>query len=454
MTGAAATEIGGCTTASAFKYMQNKCHAKQGDIEDFADTRMNIIDEISFADYKNTLTKISRNLQQFTPESTSVYGSIAMVFLGDFCQLEAISKDCIYKHADGYLWGNALNCMVELKGTHRYAACPFLKEIIPHMREHGLSEKHRKLLQTRIINHKSVKMPDPATTRFATFDNITRSQINADVFKSYLETYHKDCVKENICLTAIVIKAEASWHSGKKPLSFGQRKKLFEEISEADTEIAGRGNTRCDPLLCLYDGCNLMGNANTDVENGIANGTTCTFKKIVLKQGTSPHPIRMHGYWVYAISANDVEHMELNFQDSSRFVGTFRVRPKTILYKVNFPTSKESQETGAPESVQLNMYLQQFPVVVNHATTVHKLQGKTLDRLVIAQWHAQKNWAYVAISRVRTLSGLYMTGAIKANIDFCPQPEYLSMMEDLRKRILALPEELQDLKARLFNLVP
>jgi hypothetical protein len=446
LTGAAATEIGGTTTASTFNYMKKKCHATAEEIEDFADTRMNIIDEISFADYKNVLTKISKNLQQYTPQSTSVYGSIAMVFLGDFCQLEWISKDCIYKHADGYLWGNALNCMVELKGTHRYAGCPFLKVIIPQMREHGLTDEHRDILHTRLINQNGITMPDPATTRFATFDNKTRCQINADVFKSYLQTYHKDCGSQTICRTAIVIKANAEWGNG-KPLSFGARKKLFEEVSEAD--ITTDRNTRCDPLLCLYDGCNMMGTTNTDVENGIANGTTCTFKKVVLLQGKSPHPIRMYGYWVYAISVNDVEYMELNFQDSSRFVGRFRVRPKRMLYTVNIPTSKDSREQGAPRTVENKMHLTQFPVVINHATTVHKLQGKTMDRLVIAQWSAHKNWAYVAISRVRTLAGLYLTKPIKDNIDFCPIPEYLEMMAYFRKQFLALPEDVRELKLKL-----
>ena len=49
MTGCAAMEIGGETTARVFKYLQKNDHATQADLEDFADTRMNIIDEISFA---------------------------------------------------------------------------------------------------------------------------------------------------------------------------------------------------------------------------------------------------------------------------------------------------------------------------------------------------------------------------------------------------------------------
>ena len=438
MTGAAATEIGGTTTASEFGYMRKNSHATQADIEDFADTRMNIIDEISFADYRNVLTKTSHNLQLFTNENEFVYGSIAMVFLGDFCQLETISGDCIYKvgNADGYLWGGCLNCMVELKGTHRYAGCPILKQIIPHMREHGLSAEHRALLNTRVINKNGVKMPDPATTRYATYTNVKRCQINADVFKSYLEKNHKHCKIDDICPTAIVIKADAHWtHLNGRALSFAQRKRLFEECSEAN--IKNTRSKRCDPLLCLFDGCHLMGNVNSDVANGIANGTTCTLKHVVLKAGKRPHPIRMHDCWVNAVEVSDVKHMELNFHDSSQFVGRFRIIASKATYKVVFPV----MEQGRIVKMKTTMDLTQFPIVVNHATTGHKLQGKTLDRLVIAQWSEKKNWSYVAISRVRTLGGLYLKKAIPDGIDFSPPKEYLNMMSDLRARILANPTD-------------
>ena len=252
-------------------------------------------------------------------------------------------------------------------GKHRYAGCPILKMIIPNLREQGLSDKHRKILNSRLINRNSVQMPDPATTRFATYTNRMRATINADVFKSYLEKYHQNCNSDDICMTAIVIKAGAAWNCGGKNLTFGQRKTLFEQCSEADV-MTSRGS-RCDPLLCLFDGCHLMENANDDVENGIANGTTCTLKQVVLLPGKKPHAIQMHGYWVYAVSATDIDYMELNFQDSSRFVGKFRVRAKTLTYSVNYPCTA----VGKTGRVSCKMNLTQFPVVVNHATTVHKL---------------------------------------------------------------------------------
>ena len=65
VTGTAAVEIGGVTSASAFKYLRRRDHGSQTDIDNFKDTRMCIMDECSFANWK-ILPKISENLKSFT----------------------------------------------------------------------------------------------------------------------------------------------------------------------------------------------------------------------------------------------------------------------------------------------------------------------------------------------------------------------------------------------------
>ena len=52
--------------------------------------------------------------------------------------------------------------------------------------------------------------------------------------------------------------------------------------------------------------------------------------------------------------------------------------------------------------------LTQFPVVCANARTVHKLQGRSITDLVISAWDWSGNWAYVVLSRVRRLKGLYL----------------------------------------------
>jgi hypothetical protein len=433
MTGAAAMEIGGATTASEFNLMKDRSYATQEEIDDHKDTRLNIIDEISFAGYKRGLEKTSGFLQNATECTEFQYGRAAICFLGDFCQLETIDKDVIYKQPYGIYWEQALNCMVELKGTHRYKDCPDMQRIMPDMRQNGLSPADRKVLNSRVIDGDKVKVPNPDAIRKATFYNDKRCSLNMDVFQSYLSKNHAGCTQEDIVDTAIVIKSKANWGKSKVPLSFEQRKVLFENCSEAN--VVNSRSKHLDPMLCLVSGCQLMVNDNIDVYSGISNGTTTKFVKAILKKGAIIVPMQMFGYWVNSVTVDDVDQLELEWQNYDRFRGKIRVSSKQGVYKVQFPVS----EMGREIRVATTMQLTQFPVVVNYATTGHKLQGQSLDELMIAQWSKVKNWAYVVLSRVRTLAGLFLEHPIPDDIDFSPHPQYLDMMERFRNTILVTP---------------
>ena len=51
----------------------------------------------------------------------------------------------------------------------------------------------------------------------------------------------------------------------------------------------------------------------------------------------------------------------------------------------------------------------QFGVNSNKATTGHKLQGASLNKMVVRSWeYGIPNWIYVVLSRVRSLKGLFI----------------------------------------------
>ena len=126
---------------------------------------------------------------------------------------------------------------------------------------------------------------------------------------------------------------------------------------------------------------------NEDVERGIANGTIAEFKKAILKENAELIPIQMFGYWVYSIGVDDVLQLELEWKGSDRFRGRFRVSTTTGTYQVKFPIS----EFGRQMKVQAAIRIEQFPVVGNFATTGHKLQGKSVGEIVVAEWSKVKN---------------------------------------------------------------
>jgi hypothetical protein len=49
----------------------------------------------------------------------------------------------------------------------------------------------------------------------------------------------------------------------------------------------------------------------------------------------------------------------------------------------------------------------QLPLLINNATTGHKLQGTGVDAIFVHNWSYVTNWVYVMLSRVRTHAGLF-----------------------------------------------
>jgi agmatine/peptidylarginine deiminase len=62
---------------------------------------------------------------------------------------------------------------------------------------------------------------------------------------------------------------------------------------------------------------------NEDVLVGIANGTVCKFRNLVLKQGVELEKIQMYDCWVHAVGMDAVEYIEVEWQDCDHSVGKF-----------------------------------------------------------------------------------------------------------------------------------
>jgi hypothetical protein len=76
----------------------------------------------------------------------------------------------------------------------------------------------------------------------------------------------------------------------------------------------------------------------------------------------------------------------------------------------------------------------------NDATTGHKLQGISKDVIIITSWPTGglaamfKNWEYVVLSRVRTISGLFLIKPIDMDKSFKPSEELKKFMERARQK--------------------
>jgi len=81
----------------------------------------------------------------------------------------------------------------------------------------------------------------------------------------------------------------------------------------------------------------------------------------------------------------------------------------------------------------------QIPANSNDATTGHKLQGMSKDVIIVTSWPTRglaamfKNWEYVVLSQVCTLSGLYLVKPIEMDKSFQPSPQLASYMDKIKK---------------------
>ena len=119
----------------------------------------------------------------------------------------------------------------------------------------------------------------------------------------------------------------------------------------------------------LFSSCEVMGINNTNVAQGVANGTTAIFNKVVLFEGKQAHKICYNGYWVYAVNVEDVNYVQLEWTKDSTFQGKFTLAPKETTCITKFNVC----EFGRTEKMDVRVKICQFQMTVNHATTGHKL---------------------------------------------------------------------------------
>ena len=70
----------------------------------------------------------------------------------------------------------------------------------------------------------------------------------------------------------------------------------------------------------------------------------------------------------------------------------------------------------------------QVPVIINNATTGHKLQGSGVDSLFVHSWSYVTNWVYIMLSHVKMCLGLFARQKLSKNLSKYAVPEALQMM--------------------------
>jgi hypothetical protein len=129
--------------------------------------------------------------------------------------------------------------------------------------------------------------------------------------------------------------------------------------------------------------------------------------------------IQIDGYFVRCAAVTQIEHIVLRNDDAPKDAnGNSRLvllKPQQEACRVEYPIPLFGPPTKHTPRINQGMSLFTFPINISHAVTVHKLQGRTIRSLLVSSCNYRDNWMYVVLSRVKTLSGLYLRHPVDGN---------------------------------------
>ena len=436
-TGTAAFNISGETICSALKIgtkLSNYIPLSEDSLNTlrakYQHLQLVIIDEISMVSVSQ-LGYIHGRLQQIKGTSnTSYFGNVSILAVGDFYQLPPISPPtplCFpHKEILKDLW-NSLFQKVELTEIMRQrndaVFAQMLNRLRVRKRNEPLQETDMKLLESRTVKENVLTAPPDALHMF---------YLNEDV------DAHNDIKINSLDTEKHIVKAH----------DVDQRGGRVIKVHETPHNTSRKDNTSLASSLTLAVGARTMLIANVDVSDGLCNGVSGIIKAIEFGNSQNMPSI------VYVKFDGDRIG---NKARSSQFIppqysGCVPITPRKEVFKLKGKTYTTTRE--------------QIPLKLAWAVTVHKVQGQTAEKAVISMKGLKTAMAYVALSRVTTLEGLYIMDFDASKI-FCNEDVETNVAKmptcdlsaanplleiDQNKHVIIVHHNIQSLRAHIEDL--
>ena len=268
----------------------------------------------------------------------------------------------------------------------------------------------------------------PSSIAYATPNNKERDAINSAIFQKKIQT----CPDDAIAIFASEVSIKMTKNKRGKYERVRNPDIFWKHCTENDCNPSGT-ISRFDPMLKLYKNCPVMLVSNESVENNKANGTTGTLKRIFLKRNATIHTVRIDNVLVKGVLASDVAKLDIELQQSMNTrENIISIEPKLQTnIKTKFPKPFDMQTTKGKHFIY-DVSAYQLPLVVNHATTGHKLQGCTKSSLFVNCFSYNTNWPYVVLSRVKTIKGLFLRKPLDPKKDYSVHCDLFKMLRDFR----------------------
>ena len=172
-------------------------------------------------------------------------------------------------------------------------------------------------------------------------------------------------------------------HSGYTTLPQFSKDLIYASCTEAHVKTQGSSDEHVSPMLKLHGGQPVMINDNIDVSKGMANGAAGTFLGVVLQLGITKDDLDVaciDGHRTHCASAHQVQSLTIQMMDGLD-PRKIQLEVKKFSATAKVPLAFDGQQAQTAKRATFNLKLEQFPINIANARTVHKLQGRTIEIL-------------------------------------------------------------------------
>ena len=391
-TGTAAFNISGTTLHSLLKLPRSLKPPFQGlgnKLDEVRSELVNaeilIIDEVSMVS-KPLFAYVDARLKQIKG-SHRPFGGMSVLAVGDFYQLPPVRQPktlCVYQPCEIDLWQDNFQ-IITLTEIMRQKDDVAFAEMLNRIRVKGksdeLSEADRALLSQTITE--PARCPADVLHIFATNKQVdSHNSATLARLHSHITTIDADDYKKDP-------------RTGR--------------MARQDKPYKGNRDELPDTLN-VAEGARVMLTRNIDVSQGLVNGSFATLVRVITSEQSGVAHVAMLG-------------LEMDDETAGRNYGNRPPgRPDDLVYI----------ERAEENLKQKGVVRRQFPVRLAFACTIHKVQGMTRTSAVVSLKHIfEPGMAYVALSRVTSLSGLHMLDLDESKI--YANPEITGALETMRQ---------------------
>ena len=107
-----------------------------------------------------------------------------------------------------------------------------------------------------------------------------------------------------------------------------------------------------------------------------------------------------------AVKASQVEEVVLDHCNNRISPTSFSIQSKWYTFNAKL-LKPRALRTHNSQWETIRLKATQIPLLINNATTGHKLQGSSVNTRFVHNWSKVTNWTYVMLSRVRTRARMY-----------------------------------------------